>query len=219
LVKEKRRKEAVELGKVLTGRGAGQSFVSFAPDQVIYAQGDPADAMFYVQSGRVKISVVTPSGKEAVIAIRGPGEFFGSRCLVARRTGTLTALTACSLIRVTKAALIRLLREEPDFAVMFATYLVGQSIQDQENLVDHLTNPAEKRLARALLELAKDPDGEGSHPISTPINQAVLANMVGTTRSRINFFMNKFKRQGLIEYDRQGRVSVRNSLRRAILEE
>jgi CRP/FNR family transcriptional regulator, cyclic AMP receptor protein len=162
---------------------------------------------------------VTPSGKEAVIAIRGPGELFGTRCLVARRTGTTSTLTACSLIRVTKPALIRLLREEPGFAVMFATYLVGQSIQDQENLVDNLTNPAEKRLARALLQLADSTGGPGPHPISTPINQAVLANMVGTTRSRVNFFMNKFKRQNLIEYDRHGRLSVHGSLRRAVLEE
>jgi CRP/FNR family transcriptional regulator, cyclic AMP receptor protein len=125
----------------------------------------------------------------------------------------------CSVVRVTTSALIRLLREEPDFAVTFATYLVGQSIQDQENLVDHLTNRAEKRLARALLQLAGHVEGADPLPISTPLSQAILANTIGTTRSRVNFFMNNFKRQGFIEYDRDGRVNVRDSLRRAMSDE
>jgi len=177
-------------------------------------QGDPADAAYYVESGRVKISTVTPTGKEAVIAIRGPGQFFGTRCLVGGRMGTATALIACSLVRVSTSALIRLLREEPDFAVMFATYLARQSIDDQESIVDHLINPAEKRLARTLLQLADSAgdDRNDRRSISVTINQAVLANMVGTTRSRINFFMNRFKRQGYIEYDRNGSLSVRRSL-------
>jgi CRP-like cAMP-binding protein len=185
--------------------------------QVIYVQDDAADACFYVESGWVKISTLAPNGKEAVIAIRREGEFFGTRCLVAKRTASTTALTACSLVRMTTSALVRLLREEPDFAVMFATYLVGQSINDQESLVDHLTNPAEKRLARALLQLAGHVDGADPQPISKPINQGILANMIGTTRSRVNFFMNNFKRQGFIDYDRYGRVHVRDALRQAML--
>jgi CRP/FNR family transcriptional regulator, cyclic AMP receptor protein len=219
MAKDKRRKSAFDPATLLTGRGAGQSRVSFVPDQVVYPQGSHADAMFYVESGRVKISVVSPTGKEAVVGIRREGEFFGARCLIDRRTGTATALTACSLIRVTKSALTRLLREAPDFAVMFATFLVQQSINDQESIVDHLTNPAEKRLARTLLQLATIAEGEGPHPISTPISQAVLASMIGTTRSRVSFFMNKFKRQGFLTYDRHGQVSVRNALRSALLEQ
>jgi CRP-like cAMP-binding protein len=154
MAKEKRSKNLFTLEKILTGHGVGQSREQFAPAQIIYTQGGTSNAMFYVEKGRVKIATVSPNGKEAVVAIRREGDFFGTRCLVAKRMATATALTACSLVRVTTSALVRLLREEPDFAVMFATYLVGQSINDQESLVDHLTNPAEKRLARALLQLA-----------------------------------------------------------------
>lgn len=216
--KRNRTKNNFDLKSVLTGRSPGQSLVELAPGQALYAQGDLADAAFYVESGWLKITAVSPTGKEAVIAIRGEGEFLGTRCLVGRRLGATTALTACSLIRVTNAALIRLVREEPDFAVMFATYLVQQSIHDQENLVDQLTYPAEKRLARALLRLADQVEGEDSRPISTPINQGILANMVGTTRPRVSFFMNRFKRQGLIEYTREGGVSVCEGLRKFVLD-
>jgi CRP-like cAMP-binding protein len=214
MAKDKRRNGNFDPTRVLTGSGAGQSRLSFPPNSVIYAQGSHADAMFYVESGHVKISNISPSGKEAVIAIREPGEFFGTRCLVGKRHASATALTACSVVRVTTPTLIRLLREEPDFAVTFATYLVQRSVGDQDNLVDHLTNPAEKRLARALLRLAGDANGESGYPLTipTPINQGILANMIGTTRPRVSVFMNKFKRQGFIEYDRKGRVNVRKSL-------
>lgn len=220
MAKNKQRKSTFDPRRLLNGRRSGQSRVAFAPDQVIYTQGDPADAMFYVESGRVKIAVVSPSGKEAVVGIRSEGTFFGTRCLVASRIGTATALTICSLIRVTRSALTRLLREEPDFAVMFATDLVLQSIHDQESIVDHLTNPAEKRLVRTLLQLANAVDGDGgvSYPISTPINHAVLAKMIGTTRPRVSFFLNKFRKQGFIAYDRNGQISVRNSLRSLLAE-
>ena len=217
MAKEKRSKNLFTLEKILTGHGVGQSREQFAPAQIIYTQGSTSNAMFYVEKGWVKIATVSPNGKEAVVAIRREGDFFGTRCLVAKRMATATALTACSLVRVTTSALVRLLREEPDFAVMFATYLVGQSINDQESLVDHLTNPAEKRLARALLQLAGHVDGADPQPISKPINQGILANIIGTTRSRVNFFMNNFKRQGFIDYDRYGRVHVRDALRQAML--
>jgi len=185
--KEKRSNNVFAFENVLTGYGSGQSSERYTASQVIYLQGDPANSCFYIERGWVKIATVSPNGKEAVVAIRHEGEFFGTRCLVSRRTATATALTACSFVRVTTSALLRLLREEPDFAVKFATYLVGQSIEDQENLVDHLTNPAEKRLARVLLRLASQLGGVDPRPISTPINQGILANMIGTTRSRVNF--------------------------------
>ncbi len=133
MAKQRRKNNNFDPKSLLTGRGPGQSRVAFAPNQVIYRQGDVGDAAFYIESGWIKISSVSPSGKEAVIAIRGEGEFFGTRCLVARRTGTTTTLTACSAIRITVSALTRLLREDPDFAVMFAKILVCQSIHDQEN--------------------------------------------------------------------------------------
>ena len=210
-----------DLRRLLTGGSAGHSRERFAPAQVIYAQGDPGNAAFFVESGRVIITTVTPSGKEAVVGIRREDEFFGTRCLVGRRAGGATALTASTLVRVPVTTLRRLLREQPDFAVMFATFLVSQSISDQENLVDHLTNSAEKRLARTLLQLA-DRDASdasnGFHAVSTPINQAVLAKMIGTTRPRVSFFMNKFKRQGLIDYSRTGDLKVSKGLRRLLQE-
>jgi CRP/FNR family transcriptional regulator, cyclic AMP receptor protein len=211
--------EQFDFRTALTGRDNGESILSFPSGHLIYSQTDPADAAFYVESGHVKIAAVTPSGKEAVVAIRRPGEFFGTRGLVGKRTGYASALTACSLIRITMPALIRLLRGNPDFAVAFTTHLVDQSVRDQSNIVDYLTNSAEKRLARLLLQLADCADDEeGPSPISAPLNQSILANMVGTTRSRVSYFMNDFRRRGLIEYDRQGRVRVRNSLRKAVLE-
>lgn len=216
MAKNKRTKETLDLRRMLTGHGAGQSRQRFAPAQVIYAQGGAADAMIYVESGWVKITVVAPSGKEAVVALRGEGDFLGTRCLIGRRMGMAIALTACSVIRVTTSALIRMLREEPDFAVMFATYLVRQSVQDQENLVDQLTNSAEKRLARTLLRLADFSCGDSVRPIPARVNQTVLAEMVGTTRSRVSVFMNKFKRRGLIEYNRVGDISVREALQNTL---
>src|SRR5262249_55468180 len=145
-------------------------------------------SLFYVESGWVKMSAVVPSGKEPVIALRRRDELFGARSMVApRRQATAAALTDCSLIRVTKSALNRLLREQPDFAVTFAAYLVRRSICDQESLIDHLTNSAEKRLARTLLQLASEIGGDSAPSIAAGrINQALLANMIGTTRSRVS---------------------------------
>jgi CRP/FNR family transcriptional regulator, cyclic AMP receptor protein len=212
--KGKQRRDPFDLEKTLSGHGVGQSRLRFAAGQLIYTQGGQGEAAFYIKSGWVKISSVSPNGKEAVVAIRGAGEYFGTRCLVTQRMGTAAALSACDLVRVTTAALTRLLRENPDFAVIFATYLVRQSIKDQETLVHYLTNPAEKRLARVLLQLADNVEGSDAQPVRTPINQAMLANMIGTTRPRVSFFMNKFKRQGFVEYDREGHLSVRGGLRK-----
>lgn len=206
-------------GVLLTGQGAGQSRLRLTPQENLFRQGDASESAFYVESGWVLLWVVTPNGKEAATALRGKGEFVGTRCLIGpRRTGTATALTACSLIRISKTALIRMLRDEPDFAVMLATYLVRQGLEEQDILVDQMTRSAEKRLARTLLRLAAFDHHEGPTPISTRINQTVLAKMVGTTRSRINFFMNKFKRDGLIEYNRAGDVRVRKALRDVALD-
>jgi CRP/FNR family transcriptional regulator, cyclic AMP receptor protein len=203
---------------VLNGRGPGQSRLQCAPGDAVYAQDSSPDTAFYVEHGIVKISFIVPSGKEAVVGIRHPGDFFGTRCLVGRRMGNATALTECSLIRITAAALLHMLREVPDLAVMFAAYLVSQSIEDQSNLVDQLTNSAERRLARTLLRLAHFNGGGDLAPIPGRINQTVLADMVGTTRSRVNFFMNKFKREGLIEYNRLGDIAVRSTLSRVLAE-
>ena len=209
MTKDRRTKDEFDLRKVLTGRGPGQSRLKLAPEHVIYAQGDAADALFYVESGWVKMSAVVPSGKEPVIALGRGDEFLGVRSMVAaRRQATATALTDCSLVRVTRSALNRLLREQADFAVTFAAYLVRRSIFDQENLIDHLTNSA--GLARTLLQLASEVGVDDAPFIpARRVNQALLANMIGTTRSRVSVFLSKFKRQGLITYDRHGHMSVR----------
>ena len=216
MAKKETVREKFDFRMALTDRESGQS-LSFPSGKLIYSQGDVADAAFYIESGHVKIAVVTASGKEAVVGIRGRGEFFGTRCLIGKRMGSASALTACSLVRLTNTALIRLLREEPDFALAFATYLIDQSVRDQASLVDNLTNSAEKRLAQLLVRLADGADGEKAGAISTPLNQSFLASMIGTTRSRISFFMNDFRRRGLIDYDRHGRVRVHNALRKLIL--
>ena len=216
---DKQGRGSFDPASVLNGHGPGQSRLQCAPGLTVYAQGDSADAAFCVEHGIVKISVIVASGKEVVVGIRRAGEFFGTRCLVGRRTGTASTLTESSLIRIGASALIQMLREVPDLAVMFATYLVRQSVEDQANLVDQLTNSAERRLARTLLTLADFARGGEAVEIPARINQTLLAEMIGATRSRVNFFMNKFKRDGLIEYNRVGDINVRRALQRVLLAE
>jgi CRP/FNR family cyclic AMP-dependent transcriptional regulator len=211
---EKQRPNGFDPGNALSGYGPGQMRSRFAPGDSVFEQGDPGDCVYFVESGWIKLASVSGDGREAVIALRGPGEFVGARCLLdLPRATTATALTDCALVRVTKAALTILLRTVPDFAEMFATYLVWQGLQDQENIVDHLIHSAEQRLARTLLRLADGNNGDSSIP--TRISQALFAKMVGTTRSRVSFFMNRFKRHGFIEYGPDGRVRVHHSLRNA----
>lgn len=212
---DKQERRGFDPRSVLTGHGPGQMRCWFRLGDSVYEQGDPGDAIFFVENGWIKMTSVSGDGREAVLALRGPGEFLGSRCLLdLSRASTATALTDCSVVRVTKPMLTSLLRNVPDFAEMFATYLVRQSMHDQENVVDHLTHSAEQRLARTLLRLANGSNGDSAIP--TKISQALFAKMVGTTRSRVSFFMNRFKRQGFIEYGRDGRVRVHNSLRNAV---
>jgi CRP/FNR family transcriptional regulator, cyclic AMP receptor protein len=215
MAKAKRGKKRFDPGSVLTGRGPGQARCRFAPGDAVYSQGDPAESIFFVESGWIKMATRAAGGKQAVVALRGPGDFCGSRSLLGvPRSSTATALTDCTVVRVTRPALIRLLREVPDFAEMYATYLVRQGMHDQQNVVDHLTHPAEQRLARMLLRLADN--GRGDNAIPTKISQAVFAQMVGTTRSRVSVFMGRFKRQGFIDYGGDGRVKVHETLRNAL---
>jgi CRP/FNR family cyclic AMP-dependent transcriptional regulator len=215
MAKAKRGKKRFDPGSVLTGHGPGQARGRFAPGDAVYTQGDAADSVFFVEGGWVKMATLAAGGKEAVVALRGPGAFFGSRCLLDMpRSSTATALTDCTVVQMTRPALIRLLREMPDFAEMYTTYLIRQGMHDQQNVVDHLTHSAEQRLARMLLRLADNGLGESSIP--TKISQALFAQMVGTTRPRVSFFMSRFRRQGFIEYGRDGRVRVHNSLRNAL---
>jgi CRP/FNR family transcriptional regulator, cyclic AMP receptor protein len=215
MAKAKRGKKTFDPGSVLTGHGPGQARRRFAPGDAVYGQGGRANSVFFIETGWIKMATRATGGKEAVVALRGPSDFCGSRCLLGMpRSASATALTECAAIEVTTPALIRMLREIPDFAEMYATYLVRQGMHDQQNVVDHLTHSAEQRLARMLLRLADN--GHGDSAIPTKISQALFAQMVGTTRSRVSVFMGRFRRQGFIEYGRDGRVKVQNALRHAL---
>jgi CRP/FNR family transcriptional regulator, cyclic AMP receptor protein len=217
MTKSPRSRQAFGFSRLLDGRGANQSRLRVASGDLICRQGDPADALFYIEKGRAKVTMVSARGKEAMISVRGEGDFVGIRTLIARRRGfSATALTECSVVRVTASAIVRLLREEPDFAEMFVTYLVRQSIRDQQNLAGQLTDSSERRLAEALLRLASNGDGRKSQPIAPRVSQADLASMIGTTRSRVSSFMNKFRKQGFIDYNRRGDVTVHTALSKAL---
>lgn len=211
---EGRLRAVADRARFLTGLGAGQSRLRLPPNHVLWSQGDAADAVYYVESGQLKASVVSPNGREAVITLHGEGTFFGMRCLIEPRRGaTVTTLTSCSLLRISAAATIRMVREEPDFAEMIVRNLVLRAMRFDEAVMDQLTRTSEQRLARILLELANLRRNGDRAMIAVPINQAMLAMMTGTTRSRISHFMNKFRRSGFIEYNRQGYVTVHKSLR------
>jgi CRP/FNR family cyclic AMP-dependent transcriptional regulator len=198
------------------GMGKGKIIV-FAENDVIFAQGDVANAVFNVQRGKVKVTVVSKGGKEAVIAIVGAGDFFGEGCLVGQpvRMATATAMTECSIERLEKVVAIDMLQHDPDFSKRLLSYMFTRTIRIEEDLVDQLFNSSEKRLARALLLLANF-GKEGKPEIVIPkISQEVLAEMIGTTRSRVSFFMNKFRRLGFIEYN--GAIEVHSSLVNVVL--
>jgi CRP/FNR family cyclic AMP-dependent transcriptional regulator len=220
MAKERRSRLELDPRRFLTGRGTGQSRLQPAPGEIIWTQGEPGEELFFVEKGWIKVSTVSRNGKEALLALPGQGEFIGTRCLIEgyKRIGTATALGECSLVRITKPAFIRLLRQEPDFAQMLLTCVVAQALRAQRILAEQMTNSSECRLARTLLRLA---NGTGSHSqksqrILARVSQADLASMVGTTRARVSHFMNKFRRQGFIDYNRQGYVTVHKRLARAL---
>jgi len=217
---EKRSKLAADPRRFLTGRGAGQLRLRPEPGERVWTQGEPAQEVFFVEQGWIRVSVVSPNGKEAVVALPGAGEFIGTRCLIDgyTRIGTATALGDCSLVLITKPALIRLLRQEPDFAQMLLTCVVRQGLRSQRALADQLTDSSERRLARMLLRLAEGSGRQNSRPILARISQADLASMVGTTRARVSYFMNRFRQQGFIDYNRQGYVTVHRRLRKVLLD-
>ena len=201
--------------------GSGRSNENFATHKVVFAQGDPANAVYYLQKGKAKITVASKTGREAVLAIIGPGEFFGEGCLngQSRRMATITAMTECSAIRLERASMVRLLHEEPEFADLFISHLLHRNSRVEEDLVDQLFNSSEKRLARTLLLLANFGKDSKPEPVIGKISQETLAEMIGTTRSRVSFFMNKFRRLGFIEYsgDKQGSLHVNTSLLNMVL--
>jgi CRP/FNR family cyclic AMP-dependent transcriptional regulator len=198
--------------------GEGRSIGKYNKDQVVFSQGDPADAVFYIQKGKVKVTVVSEQGKEAVVAILGTDDFFGEKSLagLALRISTVTTMTASIIVRLEKAAIVRVIHEEPAFAELFIAHLLGRTIRAEADLVDQLFNSSEKRLARLLLLLANFGKDDKPEPIIAKISQETLAETIGTTRSRVSFFMNKFRKLGLIHYNGGG-LEVHSSLLNVVL--
>jgi CRP/FNR family cyclic AMP-dependent transcriptional regulator len=197
--------------------GEGRSIAKFRRGEVVFSQGASADAVFYIQKGRVKVTVVSEQGKEAVVTILGPDEFVGEGCLAGqpRRIATVSAMTDCVVTRVERDAVVRVIHEEQAFSEMFIAHLLARTIRVEADLVDQLFNSSEKRLARVLLLLANFGKEGHPQPVITKISQETLAEMIGTTRSRVSFFMNKFRRLGFIKYN--GSIEVHSSLLNMVL--
>ena len=197
----------------------GRSISKYRRNQMVFSQGTPADAVFYIQKGKVKVTVVSEQGKEAVVAVLGPDEFCGEGCLAGQplRMATAVAMTECEIMRLEKATMIRVLHEEPAFSEMFVSHLLARTIRVEADLVDQLFNSSEKRLARALLLLANFGKDGRPEPIIAKVSQETLAEMIGTTRSRVSHFMNKFRKLGFIDYN--GQIEVHSSLLNVVLHE
>jgi CRP/FNR family transcriptional regulator, cyclic AMP receptor protein len=199
---------------------AGRTRTELRRRQIVFSQGDPADAVFSIRKGRIELKVLSPHGKEAIIAVLGAGDFFGEGCLSGQplRVATAAAATECTITRIEKSAMVAVLRDEPGFAALFLAHLLSRNIRLEEDLVDHLFNSSEKRLARVLLLLADIGKDGKPEAVIAKISQESLAEMVGTTRSRVSFFMNKFRKRGFVAYDRGG-LSVRRSLVNVLLQD
>jgi len=197
--------------------GKGRTIAEYEKNQIVFSQSDAADAIFYIQKGKVKLTVVSHNGKEAVVAILSVGDFLGEGCLAAEplRMATATAMSDCSVVRLEKAATVHVLHEQPAFSELFLAYLLSRNIRIEEDLVDQLFNSSEKRLARLLLLLANFGKEGKPEPVIAKISQETLAEMIGTTRSRVNYFMNRFRKLGFIEYN--GGLHVHSSLLNIVL--
>jgi CRP-like cAMP-binding protein len=211
-------KPGFDAATFLANAGLGRRIVQLAPKQTFFTQGDPADAVFYLQRGRVRVTVVSTVGKEATITLLAAGDFIGEESLAAPvglRLATATALTACTALKIARYEMIRVMHEEHDFSDLFLKFLLARSMRIQADLVDQLFNSSEKRLARILLLMAEFGQSGGSETTLPKISQETLAEMIGTTRSRVSFFMNRFRKLGFVEYD--GRIRVHKSLLSVIL--
>jgi CRP-like cAMP-binding protein len=197
--------------------GAARHILKFARSENIYSQGDPADGVMYIQTGGVKLSVINEDGKEAVVAILGPGDFFGEGCLAAQQVcmATSTAMVATSILFIEKNEMMRVLRTEHGMSDLFISHMLAKNIRVEQDLIDQLFNSSEKRLARALLLLSRYGTEDQPHGVLPRVSQEMLAEMIGTTRSRVNFFMNKFRNLGFIKYN--GGLQVNSSLLNVVL--
>ena len=202
----------------LASSGLGRRLVRLRAKQAFFTQGNPADSVFYIHSGRAKLTVVSKSGKEATVWLLGAGDFIGEESIAGvagLRVATATAITACSVLRIEKNEMIRVMHEENDFSDMFLAFLLARSMRSQADLIDQLFNNSEKRLARILLLMAEFGQPGEEITLIPKITQETLAEMVGTTRSRVSFFMNRFRKLGFIEY--KGRIRVHKSLLNVVL--
>jgi CRP/FNR family transcriptional regulator, cyclic AMP receptor protein len=195
----------------------GKAISTYREGQIVYTQGEPADSVFYIQSGKIKATVVSEHGKEAVVAVLGTDDFFGEGCLAGQplRLATVAAMTQCVIVRIAKADITRVIHKEPAFAELFISHLLARNSRVEADLVDQLFNSSEKRLARVLLLLANFGKESRPEPVIAKISQETLAEMIGTTRSRVSFFMNKFRDLGLIDYN--GHIEVHSSLLGVVL--
>jgi CRP-like cAMP-binding protein len=199
--------------------GVARKVTEFKKKETIFSQGDPCGNVFYIQKGGVRLSVVNESGKEAVVAVLGPGDFFGEGCLAGQptRIGTATAIAPTTALVIEKSEMIRVLHSEHEFSDRFISFMLARNIRIEEDLVDQLFNSSEKRLARTLLLLARYGKEDKLQRVLPKVSQEMLAEMVGTTRSRVNFFMNKFRKLGFIKYN--GGLQIDNSLLSVVLHE
>ena len=215
------RKDNFDPNMFLATIGEGRKVVLFSKKQTIFAQGDPSNAVYYIQNGKAKLTVASKSGKEATIGILGEGDFLGESCLAGQslRMESATAITDCHVLRIEKTAMMETLHRERAFSDMFVEHLVAQNIRYQADIVDQRFNFSEKRLARILLRLARFGKGGVLQSVVPTVSQETLASMVGTTRSRVSFFMNRFRRLGFVDYDSRNGLQVHRSLFRIVLEE
>jgi len=217
--KQSKKVPAFDAQTFLDSAGVARKIVEFRKSQKIYSQGESAESVFYIQKGGIQLSVINEAGREAVVAILAPGDFFGEGCLAAQsiRMGTATAITHTTLLVIEKREMIRVLHAEHDFSDRFVSHMLARNIRIEEDLIDQLFNSSEKRLARTLLLLARYGEQHEPQKIIAKISQETLAGMIGTTRSRVNFFMNKFRKLGFIKYN--GGLHVDPSLLSVILHE
>jgi CRP/FNR family transcriptional regulator, cyclic AMP receptor protein len=214
----KKSKKAIFIPKIFLAKvGDGKTITKYLKDQIVFSQGDVGDAVFYIQKGKIKLTVISERGKEAVVGILGPDHFFGEGCMNGHplRVTTATAIEQSLITRIPKAAMLSTLRDEPRFSELFMADLLSRNSRIEEDLIDQLFNSSEKRLARVLLLLANFGQEATVEPIIGKFSQETLAEMIGTTRSRVSFFMNKFRKLGYIEYN--GKLEIRNSLLNVVL--
>ena len=212
-----RKKSAFDAHAFLESAGVARAILQFRKSETIYSQGDPAARVHYIQEGSVKLSVINEDGKEAVVAILGPGDFFGEGCLAGQSIcmGSATAVAATSILFIEKNEMMRVLHAEHSLSDLFITHMLSRNIRIEEDLIDQLFNSSEKRLARSLLLLARYGKEDRIHGVIPKVSQETLAEMVGTTRSRVSFFMNKFRKMGFIKYN--GGLQINSSLLNVVL--